>query len=263
MIMITQKQIFTANSFVGEGCSGNPAGVCLLPHAYPEEFYQATAISVGAAETAFVYRDKDRLVLKWYTRNGTEVAACGHATLAAAYILWKNHLLERSQAIEFSTRSGLITATCDDEYITLDFPADTVTAEKPPRYDFKMLLGIEPTYIGKTKYDYFVVTQKDEDVFNLHPDFSDLMQVEARGIIVTSTSGSPKYDYVNRFFAPRLGINEDPVTGSAHVSLGMYWSRVLNKSNLVGYQASSERGLIKVTVLKDRVLISGKVSESG
>jgi PhzF family phenazine biosynthesis protein len=261
--MITQKQIFTADSFVGEGCAGNPAGICLLPHEYPEDFYKATAMSIGAPETAFVYQDKDRLALKWFTCNGSEVAACGHATLAAAYILWKNRLFERAQVIEFITQSGLITAKCEGEYITLDFPADTITEEKPPACDFGELLGIDTGFVGRTKYDYFVVAQQEKDVVNLRPDFDHLMQIETRGIIVTSRSNSPGYDYVNRFFAPRLGINEDPVTGSAHVSLGIYWGRVLNKSSLVGYQASKERGIVKVTVLKDRVLISGKVRENG
>jgi PhzF family phenazine biosynthesis protein len=260
-LAVPQPQIFRVFSFVDEGCSGNPAGVCLLPGRYDEDFCKKTAIAVGAPETAFVFYDNDELALRWLTRNGTEVAACGHGTLAAAYIMWRQGHWEKSRAIEFATIGGQLKASREGEYITLDFPREDVIEIKSPEYAFDRLLGIDVVFVGKARYDYLVVAPEAADVTGLRPDFNALARVETRGIIVTARADRPAYDYVNRFFAPRVGIDEDPVTGSAQIGLGLYWSRMLKKNSLTGYQASPEGGVVRVKILDDRVQISGKVGD--
>jgi PhzF family phenazine biosynthesis protein len=258
---INEFRIYRANAFVKTPYQGNPAGVCLLPAEKSEDFYRKVAIKMDMAETAFIVKDNDIFHLKWFTRGGVEVDLCGHATLATAYILSEKGYVNPGEAIHFQTKSGVLTAQSDKEYITLGFPLVKVTEVKNSEYDFKELMGFSPLYTGRTQFDYLLVADSEQTVKNCAPDFGKLKKIDARGIIVTAKSESAGYDFISRFFAPSIGVNEDPVTGSAHCSLGPYWGSILKKNKLVGYQASREGGIVGVEVLKNSVLLSGKAQE--
>ena len=242
---------------MAKGCQGNPAGVCLLPAETNDEYYRQTAVKLGASETAFIFKKDGRFHLRWFTGRGAEVDLCGHATLASAYILWGKGFVNSKETINFQTKSGLLAARKEGALIVLDFPRDDVTPVAAPA-DFKKILGVVPLFIGKTRFDYFLTVDSEATVKNINPDLAKLKKLSARGCIVTAKSSNHEYDFVSRFFAPAVGINEDPVTGSAHCALGPYWGNILKKKNLVGHQASNEGGVVCVEVLKDRVLLKGK-----
>jgi len=258
---ITTPRIFQANAFVEGPHRGNPAGVCLLPEERDEDFYRKVAIKMDLSETAFIVREGNTFHLRWFTRGGSEVDLCGHATLATAFILYKKGYVSSGETIRFQTKSGILSAKQEGDYITLDFPLDELTELKDRKNDFGALLGLSPLYTAKTKFDYLVVVDSEEAIKNLEPDFDKLKKLQERGIIVTAKAVGKKYDFVSRFFAPAIGIDEDPVTGSAHCALGPYWSSILKKNRLIGYQASREGGIVRVEVLEDRVSLSGKVKE--
>lgn len=258
---ITELQLFQVNAFVEGPHRGNPAGVCLLPEARNEDFYQKVAIKMDMSETAFIIREGNIFHLRWFTRGGSEVDLCGHATLATAFILYENGYVSSDETIRFQTKSGVLTAQSDGELVKLGFPREEITEVKGSEYDFNKLMDLTPLYIGRTRFDYLLVADSEKAVKNLTPDFKKLQQIKTRGIIVTAKAQGKEYDFVSRFFAPAIGINEDPVTGSAHCALGPYWGAILKKNRLIGYQASREGGIVRVEVLKDRVLLSGKAQE--
>jgi PhzF family phenazine biosynthesis protein len=258
---ITEPQIFQVNAFVEKRCKGNPAGVCLLPEERDDDYYRKAAVKIDLSETAFVYEKGDIYQLRWFTRNGSEVDLCGHATLATARILWDKGYVSLDGVIHFKTKSGVLTAKLDGNYVTLGFPLEKITEIKDGEYDFGKVLGVTPVYIGRTRFDYLVEVDSEKIVKNFTPDFNNLQKIKTRGIIITAKSDSTEYDYIARFFAPLVGFDEDPVTGLAHTCLGVYWSQILNKKELIGYQASREGGMVRVTVLKDRVLLSGRTRE--
>ncbi|MBN1368172.1 MAG: PhzF family phenazine biosynthesis protein [Dehalococcoidales bacterium] len=258
---ITETKIYLVRSFVAEGCEGNPAGVCVSPELKRKSDCQDIARKIGASETAFVTPEDGIFRLRWFTPNGTEVDLCGHATLAAAFILWDKQYVAAGKVISFNTNSGILTARQKSGLISMDFPLEKIVPVKKCNCDIGGILGVKPVYLGKTKFDYLVVTDSAEDIKNMNPDLEKLKGVKARGISVTAISDSQGYDYVNRFFAPAVGIDEDPVTGSAHSYLGVFWSTVLNKKKLVGCQVSREGGIVTVAVKKDRVTLGGKAKE--
>jgi PhzF family phenazine biosynthesis protein len=258
---ITELQLYRANSFVEKGCRGNPAGVCLLPQARDEDFLRRTAVKMDLPETAFVVQEGDVFQLRWFTRGGYEVDLCGHATLASAFLLCDKGYVPAGDTIRFQSKSGILTAQSDGNFITLGFPREKITEVRICEYDFKEYLGFAPHYTGRTRFDYFLVTDTADTVKNLTPDFKKLKNIKTRGIIITAKSESSEYDFISRFFAPAIGIDEDPVTGSAHCALGPYWSAILKKNSLTGYQASQEGGVVKVKVLKDSVRLGGNVQE--
>lgn len=258
---IKEFRVFQVNAFVEGTYRGNPAGVCLLPEKKDDDFYQKVAIKMNLSETAFICRDDNAFHLRWFTRGGIEVDLCGHATLASAYVLRNNRYVSSGETIRFQTRSGILTAESDGEYVTLGFPLEEINDVKNNEYDFEKLIGLPTLYTGRTRFDYLLVMDSEQAVKQLAPDFEKLKKMKTRGIIITAKSEDAKYDFVSRFFAPSVGIDEDPVTGSAHTVLGIYWSQVLKKKKLIGYQASREGGIVRVEVLKDKVLLSGKVKE--
>jgi PhzF family phenazine biosynthesis protein len=258
VINLQVTALYKVNSFVAEGCLGNPAGVCLLKDEPGEDFRVKTAVKVCAAETAFVIKNGNGFDLRWFTAGGVEVALCGHATLAAAYILWHKGHVKPENNIEFYTKSGTLIARREGDLIVLDFPKETIKPVENSKIDFNNLIGTSPVFIGKTSFDYFLVVDSEAAVKNLAPDFRFLKKIPGRGIIITAKSSHPEYDFISRFFAPAVGVDEDPVTGSAHCALGPYWSKFLKKKALVGYQASKEGGMVRVEVLPDRVLLKGK-----
>lgn len=259
---ITQTGIFKVNAFVAEGCKGNPAGVCLLPRAREDDYYIKVAVKMAAAETAFIYEENDIYRLRWFTLSGREVALCGHATLAAAGILWDKGYVSPEKTIRFTTKSGILKAARDGDYITLDFPRPEITEIKNREQDIKQATGLAPLFIGQTAFDYLVVVGSEAAVKAYKPDFEQLKKLDGRGISITARAAGRDYDFVSRFFAPSIGINEDPVTGSAHCALAVYWGGVLRKSGMLGYQTSREGGMVRVDLLKDRVLLGGRTKET-
>jgi PhzF family phenazine biosynthesis protein len=251
-IRIVQVDAFTNRAF-----AGNPAAVCVLQSPMPEDWMRNVAREMNLSETAFLTPRDGGYHLRWLTPS-IEVQLCGHATVASAHVLWQDgHLPEGKQA-RFHTLSGLLTADRRGDWIELDFPAKLAEpAEAPP----KMLaaLGIsQASYVGRNAFDYFVEIESEEALRALDPDHSTLKRISARGIIVTSRSASPEYDFVSRFFAPGAGVDEDPVTGSAHTALGPYWASKLGKTEFTAYQASARGGVVRVRLAGDRVILGGQ-----
>lgn len=249
-------KIYQVDAFTDEPFSGNPAAVCILDKEVDENWMQCVASEMNLSETAFLYRVGDSYSLRWFTPT-VEVDLCGHATLASAHILWEEGYLDPSQDAQFHTRSGLLTASMKAKTIELNFPSDP-EQETPVPEGLIEALEINPSYVGKNSFDYLVQVDDEQQIRNLKPIFDLLKTVPARGVIVTSVSDSGEYDFVSRFFAPGVGINEDPVTGSAHCCLGPFWGKRLNKFKLKGAQLSSRGGVVQVSLVDKRVILGGK-----
>jgi PhzF family phenazine biosynthesis protein len=228
----------------------------MLSEPRDEVWMQNLAREMNLSETAFLAKQEDGFGLRWFTPT-VEIALCGHATLASAHVLWETRTLAPGEQARFHTKSGLLTAERVGEWIELNFPA---TPDKPDTAPPQLVeaLGVRPKYTGKTKFDYVIEVESEEDVRNLQPDFDMLRKLEVRGVMVTSRATSSGYDFVSRFFAPGSGIDEDPVTGSAHCCLGPFWSKRLGKNEMVAYQASKRGGIVRVRVDGDRVYLGGK-----
>lgn len=248
---ITQVDAFTNQPF-----AGNPAAVCVLPSAADEGWMQAVAREMNLSETAFLLKQVDGFNLRWFT-PAVEVDLCGHATLASAHVLWSEGWLDPDATAQFYTRSGLLTATRHGDWIELDFPAKlSESAIAPPA--LLQALAVDPIYIGKNEFDYLIEVESETVLRQLSPDFTLLRTVPVRGVIVTCRSSDPTYDFMSRFFAPAAGIDEDPVTGSAHCALGPYWRDRLGKEDFLAYQASARGGVVRVRCQGDRVLLGGQ-----
>jgi len=248
--------LFQVDAFTDKPFKGNPAAVCILPEAFDEGWMQNMAMEMNLSETAFLHKREDGFSLRWFTPS-VEIDLCGHATLASAHVLWESGILKSDEQARFHTRSGILTAKRNEGWIELDFPAEPED-ETPPSPRLISAIGVSPKYTGKNRFDYLVEVESEEVVRKVTPDFELLASVPARGIIVTSISASDDYDFVSRFFAPAAGINEDPVTGSAHCCLGPYWKKRLNKNSFTAYQASSRGGVVRVSLSGDRVLLGGQ-----
>ena len=252
------QTIVQVDAFTDRPFAGNPAAVCVLPGPADEGWMQAVAREMNLAETAFLYRRPagDGFALRWFTPT-TEVDLCGHATLASARVLWDEGHLPPGETARFHTRSGLLTAERRGAWIELDFPAEPPdAADAPP--GLAAALGATPQYVGRNRFDYLVEVESAAAVRALRPDFTALRSVPTRGVIVTAPSDDPAFDFVSRFFAPRAGIDEDPVTGSAHCCLGPFWGARLGKEPLTGYQASARGGVVRVRLAGARVLLGGQ-----
>jgi PhzF family phenazine biosynthesis protein len=244
------------DAFTDRPFAGNPAAVCLLDEDRPADWMQAVAAEMNLSETAFVRPEGDGYGLRWFT-PAIEVDLCGHATLAAAHALWSQGIVAPDQPIRFHTRSGVLTCTTDGKLIELDFPATPAEAAEPPA-GLLEALGVTPAFVGRSKFDKFVLVDSEQVVRSLRPDFMRLREVPMRGVIVTSLSADPRFDFVSRYFAPAAGIDEDPVTGSAHCCLGPFWSARLGKTELTAYQASTRGGVVRVRIRSDRVVLGGQ-----
>ncbi|MBA2288274.1 MAG: PhzF family phenazine biosynthesis protein [Ktedonobacteraceae bacterium] len=256
------QKITQVDSFTNTAFAGNPAGVCILEAPRDERWMQNVAREMNLAETAFLLRQADGFDLRWFTPV-VEVDLCGHATLASAHVLWEEDHLPAGEQARFHTRSGLLTAERQGEWITMNFPA-TLPEQADPPSGLVETLGLDPRsiqYTGKSRFDYLVEVDSEETVRAIQPNFTRLATIEARGVIVTAravTQGEQEYDFVSRFFAPLVGVNEDPVTGSAHCCLSPFWSQKLGRNELVGYQASTRGGIVRVRLAGDRVYLSGQ-----
>ncbi len=248
---ITQVDAFTDKPF-----AGNPAAVCVLPEPRDENWMRNVAREMNLSETAFLVKQSDGYSLRWLTPE-VEVALCGHATLASAHVLWEEGFLKPAEQARFHTKSGLLTADRQGEWIELDFPATLESPADPPN-GLSAALGATPNYVGRNKFDYVAELDSEETVRKLAPDFNALRKLGARGVIVTARATAAGFDFVSRFFAPGSGIDEDPVTGSSHCCLGPYWANKLGKSEFVAYQASARGGVVRVRLEGDRVKLGGQ-----
>lgn len=250
-LSITQVDAFTNKPF-----AGNPAAVCILREPQDADWMQNVASEMNLSETAFLTRQSDGFNLRWFT-PAVEVDLCGHATLASAHVLWETNHLKPDEQARFYTRSGLLTADRKGDWIEMNFPVKMEEAATAPAALLESL-GVEASYVGKNQFDYLVEVASEAAVRGIVPNFSLLGEVPARGVIVTSRADTPGYDFISRFFAPQVGVNEDPVTGSAHCCLAPYWSRKLGRAELVGYQASPRGGVVRVRMNGDRVYLGGQ-----
>jgi PhzF family phenazine biosynthesis protein len=248
--------IFQVDAFTAKPFAGNPAAVCILSQPAEESWMQNVAREMNLSETAFLFREGEGFRLRWFT-PAVEVDLCGHATLASAHVLWEMGYARPEEKVNFYTRSGALTAERKGDWIEMDFPAKPEEAAPEPA-GLAQALGVKIQYLGRNQFDYLVEVDSEEVVGNLKPDFTLLGTLPIRGVIVTSRSSSEEYDFVSRFFAPRVGVNEDPVTGSAHCCLGPFWGNRLHKKEFVAYQASPRGGIIRVRVMGPRVVLGGQ-----
>lgn len=250
--------IYQVDAFAERPFEGNPAAVCVLAAEPSAQWMQSVAAEMNLAETAFVQPRSDGYSLRWFT-PAIEVDLCGHATLASAHALWSEGHADSSQPLRFHTRSGTLTCSRADGMISLDFPATPAVDTDPPPGLLDALGVRQPSFIGKTKFDKFLLLDSESTVRALEPDFRALRGIAGmRGVIVTSPSSDARFDFISRYFAPAAGIDEDPVTGSAHCALAPFWARRLNKTTMTAFQASRRGGIVHVRVQGDRVILSGK-----
>jgi PhzF family phenazine biosynthesis protein len=250
-LAIVQVDAFTAKPF-----AGNPAAVCVLPSARDALWMQNVAREMNLSETAFLVRNGNAFDLRWFT-PGAEVALCGHATLASAHALWEDGQLKPGEQARFQTKSGLLTADRRGEWIEMDFPVKVdEPADAPPR--LAEALGATLKYVGRNQFDYVVEVESETALRNLKPNMTLLAELPVRGVIVTARSETNGFDFVSRFFAPAVGVNEDPVTGSAHCCLAPFWAKRLGKTELTAYQASARGGVVRVRLNGDRCMLGGQ-----
>lgn len=248
--------LFHVDAFTNRPFAGNPAAVCLLTDEREDRWMQQVAAEMNLSETAFVRRQSDGFRLRWFTPK-MEVDLCGHATLASAHVLWHEGHVSPGEVIRFHTRSGVLQATPAGPQLELDFPLlPAVPAAEPP--GLADALGCPLKYVGKTRFDYLIEVDSETTLRRLAPNVPLLATLPIRGLIVTSRSDRPEFDFVSRFFAPAAGVNEDPVTGSAHCCLAAYWRDKLHKDAFVSYQASARGGVVRVRVQADRAILGGQ-----
>lgn len=249
-------EIVQIDAFSSQPFGGNPAAVCLLPKYPSNEWLLSVAREMNLSETAFLKPRQDGFELRWFTPE-VEVELCGHATLASAHFLWQQGLLEPAEPARFHTLSGWLVAQQRQGWIEMDFPAEPPDAVSATPVLLRAL-GVEALYVGKNRFDYLVEVESESILRQIQPDFKLLAEVCDRGVMVTSGTDQTEIDFVSRFFAPAVGVDEDPVTGSAHCCLAPFWSRRLDKDELVGFQASRRGGVVRTRLQGNRVLLSGQ-----
>ncbi|HEX4609191.1 MAG TPA: PhzF family phenazine biosynthesis protein [Urbifossiella sp.] len=250
--------LFVVDAFTDRPFAGNPAAVCLL-EAWPAELWLAyMAREMNLSETAFlVPLGEGEFDLRWFTPTA-EVDLCGHATLASAHVLWESGRAPAGRPLRFRTRSGLLTADLlTTGEIVLDFPAKEATRCDAPA-GLLSALGAAAIAVARNQFDYLVELATADELSRLRPDFGRLAAVECRGVIVTAPSDRPEYDFLSRFFAPAVGVDEDPVTGSAHCCLAGWWGDKLGRDDLTGFQASARGGVVRVVRRQGRVALIGR-----
>lgn len=248
-------RIVQVDSFTAKPWAGNPAAVCVLAESREDAWMRNVAAEMNLSETAFLHPHEGGYRLRWFT-PAVEVDLCGHATLASAHVLWEDEHLSADQPAVFHTRSGKLTCVRAGDWIEMDFPAKLEQRADPPP-QLAEALGAEVKYVGRNQFDYLVELQDEKTLRAIQPNHHLLRQLPVRGVIVTAR-GSGEYDFISRFFAPGSGIDEDPVTGSAHCALAPYWTARLGKTEMTGYQASPRGGVVRVRVEGDRVQLGGQ-----
>lgn len=256
------QRITVVDSFTESRFTGNPAAVCILERPAEPAWMQDVAAEMNLSETAFAVRrdDAGSFELRWFTPC-LEVDLCGHATLATAHVLWEEGHLAPSVFPRFETRSGILTARLGADGIELDFPCEPVGSDVSSPAESEILQAAIPApirFAGRNRFDILVEVEDEATLVGLRPDIRKLAELPARGVIVTSRSDDDRFDFASRFFAPNVGVDEDPVCGSAHCCLGPYWGRALRKSSLVGHQRSRRGGVVRVRLEGPRVVLIGR-----
>ena len=253
-----KQTIIQVDAFADRAFSGNPAAVCVLQSAQADEWMQSVAREMNLSETAFLLKQDQAYSLRWFT-PAIEVPLCGHATLASAHVLWTEGYASTGQAIQFETKSGTLTAKYYDDWIELDFPVNR-SQDIPPITKLRDALGVPLKTLAYNSLGYLAEVATPQQVAELKPNFTMLDRLPVSNVIVTSRGDKDsEYDFVSRFFAPGLGIDEDPVTGAAHCCLAPYWRDRLGQDSFFAYQASARGGVVKVKYDGgDRVLLQGQ-----
>jgi predicted PhzF superfamily epimerase YddE/YHI9 len=247
--------LFQVDAFTDRPFAGNPAAVCLLDEPRDARWMQDVAREMNLSETAFLEPAGDGFGLRWFT-PAVEIELCGPATLASAHVLWETGMLDPAATARFHTLSGLLTAERHGDWIELDFPARPVEEADPPAGLLEVFA--EPRFVGRSRYDYLLELASEEAVRKSAPDPQVLAALGVRGVIITARASTEPFDFVSRFFAPGSGVDEDPVTGSAHCTLGPFWAPRLGKEEFLAYQASARGGVVKVRLAGDRVKLGGQ-----
>jgi len=255
--MINKKTIYQVDSFTDEPFKGNPAGVMIVDKQTESDWMQNIALEMNLSETAFIIPQKDYFEIRYFTPT-KEVPLCGHATLASAHILYELGIVKAEDKILFKALGGDLTIKKEGDWIVMNFPAYPITKIENP-HDFKETIGFEPIETYSSLYDWvIVIAQTEEDILKAKPDI-DKMKTNGLGhLMITAKSNSKNTDFVLRCFAPLSGINEDPVTGSAHCALTPLWSEKSGKKEMNSFQLSKRTGQLKVKLIQDRVEIKGK-----
>jgi PhzF family phenazine biosynthesis protein len=251
-------KLFQVDAFTNEIFKGNPAGVCIIPDnvSVNDVLLQNIALEMNVSETAFLKKFDGAYDLRWFTPE-TEVDFCGHATLSSAHILWEAGIEKNEDEIIFNTKSGKLFANRRDNKIELNFPSIEVT-EIPEKKEINVAFGIKPLFIGSDNKRYLLEIDNYKELKEIKPDYNQLNEMGRTAFMITCKSDNNKYDFYSRFFAPSVGINEDPVTGSAHSYLTPYWAKKLNKNILNAYQASRRGGEIECELTNNKkVLLRG------
>lgn len=263
-----QYPLYQVDSFTTRPFSGNPAAVCVISEVVPDEWMQNVAMEMNLSETAFIRplidQGEHAWELRWFTPN-QEVDLCGHATLAAAHVLWETGRVLDTLPVQFcSPRSGALPCVQKeiegDRWIEMDFPIDVPKATQVAT-SLIDALGVQPISTHQGKWDPLIELASEQEVLNASPDFRALLDCDMRGVVITARADEAnrdRYDFVSRFFAPSCGVDEDPVTGSAHCQLAAFWSERLNQQALVGFQASTRGGIVRVSIEGDRAKIAGQ-----
>jgi len=250
-------KIYQVDAFTSTEFKGNPAAICILEKDYEDSILQNIAMEKNLSETAFIKQtSENEFNLRWFTPE-TEVNLCGHGTLASAHILWENNIVQEEKTIHFNTLSGMLTAKKNNEWIELNFPKGNLKRSEGDTFLLNAL-SISPANIYEDDIVYLLEFNTEEDIAHLRPDFAMLKKARKEEIIVTSKSNNESYDFVSRFFAPAIGVNEDPVTGSAHCYLAPYWIEKIGKEEVLGFQLSRRTGLVKCSLQHSRVILQGK-----
>lgn len=236
---------------------GNPAAVCWLEQPADPEWMQSVAMEMNLSETAFVRPLGADYELRWFTPT-VEVDLCGHATLATAHALWSSETVSAPGPLRFQTRSGLLTCEQNGDWLELNFPALPAVAAEPAPGVLAALGVSAPRFVARNQFDHLVVLDSPAAVLAVQPDFRQLGAVPTRGVIVTARDDSQPYDFVSRFFAPAVGVDEDPVCGSAHCCLAPYWAAQLGKRDLLAHQVSRRGGVLRLRTEGDRVVLGGQ-----
>jgi PhzF family phenazine biosynthesis protein len=249
------QRVYQIDAFASEPFAGNPAAVMLLQKPAEEAWMQQVAMEMNLSETAFLHRAGDVFHLRWFTPKA-EVELCGHATLASAHMLWEEGHIARDAVARFQTLSGELRAQLSGDTIELDFPIRRPQAVEPPD-GLLGALGVEAKAVRQGGRDYLVEVADEPAVRRASPDFGVLKTVKTRGVMITAPADSNEFHFVSRFFAPAMGIDEDPVTGSAHCLLTAYWSEKLGITEMTAFQASTRGGVVKVRLDGERVFLGG------
>jgi len=248
--------IYQVDSFTTERFKGNPAGVCILDEFPNDRSMLNLAREMNLSETAFVVRNKDEFMLRWFTPT-FEIDLCGHATLATAHILWTEGFWDKDKPIIFNTRSGQLIVNLINNLLEMNFPSlECSEVSELPNSLIEALGGINPIFLGKSGENYLIEVATEKEVRGIQINISKLLECKMQGVIVTA-KGTGKYDFVSRFFAPEVGVSEDPVTGSAHCVLATFWSERLGMTKFRAYQCSKRGGEVNLELLGDRVLLRG------